>query len=135
MIFVGIHRNGTKDINGTTIEYDWSFNFNSVDQSKPTIIFNHGPVQPKPGRACSNWDTNVSKEVYFSYACSMKSETDKFTNLLGYYAGHVHTNTSQKIGKTLYVTSDNLGGNGADSDYIGYTVMQNGNVTYDAVRY
>lgn len=135
LIFVGINRNGTKDINGATIRYDWLFDFSSAYKNKPTIIFSHGPVQPKPGGKCSNWDANANKEVYFSYACSMKSETDKFTNLLGYYAGHVHTNTSQKIGNTLYVTSDNIGGNGADSDYIGYTIIQNGNVVYGIVRY
>src|SRR3972149_6634823 len=57
---------------------------------------------------------------------NMKSKTDKFTNLLGYYAGHVHKGTNQMIGNTLFVTGDNLGGNGADSDYIGYTIIKNG---------
>ncbi len=126
LIFVGINKNGSKNIFNTTIAYDWSFDYNGVDKNKPTIIFSHGPAQPKPGHACKDWDASPNTEVYFSYACSMKSETDKFTNLLGYYSGHVHEGTNQIIGNTLYTTEDNLGGNGEDSDYIGYTTIKNG---------
>src|SRR3972149_10131254 len=126
LIFVGINKNGTKNMYNTTIAYDWSFNYDNVDKNRPTIIFAHGPVQAKPGGSCRDWDANANNEIYFSYACNMKSETDKFTNLLGYYAGHVHKGTNQMIGNTLFVTGDNLGGNGADSDYIGYTIIKNG---------
>lgn len=109
----------------------WSFNYAIADKNRPTIIFNHGQVQPKPGTtSCvSSWGS------YYSYACSMRPEVDKFTKLLGYYNGHVHSGTHQIINGSLFVTEDNLGGNGADSDFIGYTVIQNGIVTYTTVRY
>ncbi len=124
LIFVGI----TRDVSGAN---HWSFNYNTADKSKPTIIFDHGPVQPKPGAtSCSaGWGS------YFGYACDMKSETDKFTNLLAFYAGHVHTGTSQTINGVLYVTADNLGGNGPPADYIGYTKIQHGTVSYSLVLY
>lgn len=121
LIFVGIK--------GTTDYPAWSFDYSTVDKTKPTIIFNHGPVQPKPGGTCSSWGS------YYGYACGMKTETDKFTNLFGYYSGHVHTGTNKKIGNTLYVTEDNLGGAGDDSLYIGYTVIKDGVTTYSRVKY
>ncbi|MCX9026265.1 MAG: metallophosphoesterase [Candidatus Methanoperedens sp.] len=110
---------------------NWSFNYSKADKNRPTIIFNHGQVQPKPGGiSCINdWGS------YYSYACSMRSEVDKFTKLLGFYDGHVHSGTHQVINGRLFVTEDNLGGNGAYSDYIGLTVIQNGVVTYTTVRY
>ena len=124
LIFTSI----TKDANGTN---HWSFDFGRADKSKPTVIFSHGPVQPKPGTtSCVN-----SWGVYYSYACDMKNDVDSFTKLLGYYAGHVHSGTSQLIGGERYVTADNLGGNGADSDYIGYTKITNGVLSYSTVLY
>jgi len=139
LIFVGINKNGTKNANNTTIAYDWVFNFSTADKDMPTIVFSHGPVQPKPGKTCSDWDSNATIKIYFSYACSMKSELDKFTNLIGYYAGHVHRGTVQTIGNTLYVTEDNLGGTrigGPNSQYIGYTIIQDGRViNYTLLHY
>lgn len=124
LIFVGI----SKDASGNK---HWSFDYSSADKNKPTVIFNHGPVQPKPGAtSCvSSWG------IYYGYACDMKPNIDSFTNLLGYYDGHVHTGTNQLIGGERYVTADNLGGNGADSDYIGYTTIQGGVLSYSTVLY
>lgn len=109
----------------------WSFNYSIADRDSPTIIFNHGQVQPKPnGISCINdWGS------YYSYACSMRPEVDKFTKLLGFYDGHVHRGTHQIINGSLFVTEDNLGGDSPKSEYIGYTVIQNGNVFYDTIRY
>jgi predicted phosphodiesterase len=125
LIFVGI--GGTVDVP------NWSFDYNTIsDKTKPTIIFNHGPVQPGKNlsKTCaSDWGS------YNGYACNMTKETDKFTNLLAFYAGHVHTYTNQKIGNTLYVTEDNIGGDNETSLYIGYTVIKNGIVTYSRVKY
>ena len=124
LIFVGI----TKDAAG---DKHWSFDFSRVDKSKPTVIFNHGPVQPKPGTtSCVN-----SWGIYYGYACDMKPNVDSFTKLLGFYDGHVHTWTSQSIGGERYVSEDNLGGNGEDSNYIGYTKIVNNVVTYSRVLY
>ncbi len=125
LIFVGI----TKDSIGNN---HWSFDFSRADKSKPTVIFDHGPVQPKPGGTCASWASSGSG---FDYACDMKPDVDSFTKLLGFYAGHVHTGTSQSIGGERYVTEDNLGGNGADSDYIGYTKIVSGTLTYSKVIY
>ena len=121
LIFVGIK--------GTVNNPDWSFDYSTVDKSRPTIIFSHGPIQPEPGGTCSSWGD------YYGYSCSMKTETDKFANLLGYYSGHVHEATKQKIGNILYVTEDNLGGYGKDSVYIGYTVINDSAVNYSTVHY
>lgn len=124
LIFVGI----SKDTNDTK---HWSFDYNRADKSKPTVIFNHGPVQPKPGAtSCvGSWG------IYYGYSCDMKPNVDSFTKLLGYYDGHVHTGTNQLIGGERFVTADNLGGNGADSDYVGYTNIQNGVLSYSTVLY
>ena len=118
LIFVGIQNSST---------LNWSFDFSQADKNKPTIIFSHGPVQPDIGKdSCQgSW-----KDGLHRYACSMKSEVDKFTNLLGFYDGHVHVGTSQIINNTLYVTEYNIGGGGSESVYIGYTVIQNGVVNH-----
>jgi len=131
------HMEYFQDINGYQMIFpaynsgEWSFDYSLADKNRPTLIFNHGQVQPKPGTtSCiDSWGS------YYSYACDMKSEVDKFTKLLGYYNGHVHSGTRQIINGSLYVTEDNLGGNGPDSDFIGYTVIQDGIVTYSTVRY
>lgn len=124
LIFVGI----SKDANG---DKHWSFDFSKVDKSKPTVIFNHGPVQPKPGAtSCvSSWG------IYYGYSCDMKQYVDSFAKLLGYYDGHVHTGTNQLIGGERYITEDNLGGNGAYSDYLGYTKISSNVLTYGKVLY
>lgn len=126
LVFVGMD-----NINSTNTTLYWTFNSNP-DKTKPTIIFSHGPVQPKPnGKSCSaDWGN------YFNYACSMAPYVNTFTNLLGYYAGHVHEGTNQTIGNTLYVTEDNLAGYGDDSIYIGYTVIEDQTVkSYVLIRY
>lgn len=126
LVFIGIK--GTPDV------YQWQFDFNNklIDKTKPTLIFDHGPVQPKPGGrsgTCSDWGS------YFGYACSMKPEIDKFTHLLAFYSGHTHVGTAQTIKGVLYTTEDNLGGYGPDSDYIGYTKIIGDAVEYATVKY
>lgn len=123
LIFAGLKSSGS---------VTWSFNYNIADKSKPTVIFSHGPVQPDIGKATcqDSWGDSLHR-----YACSMITETNKFADLLGFYDGHVHVGTTQTIGNTLYVTQDNLGGRGAASDYIGYTVIQNGIVNYSLLNY
>ncbi|MCX9026266.1 MAG: metallophosphoesterase [Candidatus Methanoperedens sp.] len=123
LIFVSIK----KDASGNN---HWSFDYSRADKSKPTVIFNHGPVQPKGTVSCtSGWG------AYYGYACDMKKDVDSFAKLLGYYNGHVHIGTNQLIRGERYVTEDNLGGNGADSNYIGYTKIVNGVLTYSKVLY
>jgi predicted phosphodiesterase len=126
LIFVGI----SKDSNGMN---HWSFDFSNstIDKNMPTIIFDHGPVQPKPGKtSCvKSWG------AYFGYACDMKSQVDKFHNLLGFYDGHVHIATDQIIGGIEYVSEDNIGGYGPHSDSIGYTVIHDNVLTYKTVKY
>jgi predicted phosphodiesterase len=122
LIFVSI----SKDAHGIN---HWSFDYSKADKSKPTVIFNHGPVQKKPGTtSCSGWKS-------YAYSCDMKSNVDSFTKLLGYYNGHAHVATNQLIGGERYVTADNLGGFGGASNYIGYTVIQNNVLTYKTVTY
>ena len=126
LIFVGIK--------GSATNYEWSFDYSRADKSKPTVIFNHGPVQPKVGStSCAS-----SRGSYFGYACDMKSQVDSFTKLLGFYNGHVHVGDNQVIGGERYVTQDNIGGydgKDGDSDYIGYTKIVDGVVTYSLVHY
>ena len=124
---------------GSPSMFFWEFDFNRSDVNKnlPTIIFNHGPIQPGSGgqtdcgsgSSCSNWS------AYNGYACTLKVETDKFTNLIAFYAGHVHCYSNQKIGNTLYVTEDNLGGNGPAGDYIGFSCFNNNSVIYTRLNY
>lgn len=124
LIFVSI----SKDAKGIN---HWSFDYGKADKSKPTVIFNHGPVQKKPGTSSclSGWGT------YYGYACNMKPNVDSFTKLLGYYNGHVHVATNQLIGGERYISADNLGGNGADSSRIGYTKIVNNVLSYSTVTY
>lgn len=134
LIFPGIDRGSNLNISA----YDWIFNYSTADKSKPTIVFDHGPVKPNPNSkitdCVASWDGNGSIP-YYGYACNMSSELSSFTNILGVYAGHVHTGTNRTINGTLYVTEDNIGGNGAASIYIGNTIIQDGNVTYSKVIY
>lgn len=132
LIFPGIDKSNNPNISA----YNWTFNYNTANKSKYTIVFNHGPVKPNPSKSTDcvkSWDSN--KTAYYGYACNMSTELANFTNLLGVYAGHVHTNTSKMINNTLYVTEDNLGGMGPTTDYIGYTVAQNGVMTYSRIYY
>lgn len=133
LIFPGIDRSNDTNISA----YSWIFNYSTANKSKYTIVFNHGPVKPNPKSKSTDcvksWDSN--KTAYYGYACNMSTELANFTNLLGVYAGHVHTNTSKMINNTLYVTEDNLGGMGPTTDYIGYTVAQNGVMTYSRIYY
>jgi hypothetical protein len=123
LIFVGI----TKDSSGNN---HWSFDYSRADKSKPTVIFNHGPVQPRSTSSCiSGWG------AYYGYACDMKPDVDSFTKLLGFYDGHVHIWTSQSLGGERFVSEDNLGGNGAASDYLGYTKIVGNVLTYNRVLY
>lgn len=123
LIFIGI----SKDNNGTN---HWSFDYSRANKSKPTVIFNHGPVQQRGTVSCiSAWGR------YYGYSCDMKPNVDSFTKLLGYYNGHVHAATNQLIGKTRYVSSDNLGGNGPYSNRIGYTKIKNSVLSYSTVIY
>ncbi len=126
LIFVGIK--------GSADNYEWSFDYSKADKSKPTVIFNHGPVQPKVGStSCSS-----SRGSYFGYACDMKPQVDSFAKLLGFYNGHVHVGDNQVINGERYVTQDNIGGydgSDGDSNYIGYTKIVDGNVSYSLVRY
>lgn len=117
LIFAGIKGGGT---------IHWSFNYSNVDKSVPTVIFNHGPVQPDVGIATceKSW-----RDALHRYSCDMKSEVNSFTDLLGYYSGHIHGETQQTINGTLYVTARVLTVN----DRIGYTVIQNGVVNYTVV--
>lgn len=126
LIFVGISKDSHR-------MNHWSFDFSNstIDKNKPTIIFDHGPVQPKPGKtSCtSSWG------IYYGYACDMKSKVDKFTKLLGFYDGHVHKATDQIIGGERFVSEDNIGGFGKHSDSIGYTVIHDNVLTYKTVTY
>jgi hypothetical protein len=122
LVFVGICALSS---NGT-----WKFP-SGANYNTQTLIFNHGPVQPKSSSVpCDQWGGNN-----YGYACNMKSETDKFTNLLGFYAGHVHKWTQWLPGDgTLYITEDGLGGI-SNSLYVGDTKIDNGKVTYSRLKY
>lgn len=122
------------DYSGTT--FSWSFDYSTANKSKPTLIFNHGPIGPTTSTNCG-WSS------YYGYSCNashdMRIETGKFSNLLGFYAGHVHTWTQQPISTptkdTLYITEEGLGG-ASNSIYIGHTVIySNRTVTYERIKY
>jgi hypothetical protein len=97
----------------------------SYSKTAQSIVFTHLPS------ACLNsWDS------YYKTGCgfvdTLGINTDK---LLGVYSGHVHEYSNQIVNGTLYVTEDNLGGNGAASDYIGYTMIQNKTVNYERLYF
>lgn len=126
LIFVGIIINGSA--------FSWSFDYSRANNSKPTIVFNHGPVKPNPnskiGDCVKSWNG-----LYYGYACSMSGAIGRFSKLMGVYAGHVHASTVSRVNSATYVTEDNLGGFGPATDYIGYTVIRNGVVSYSMVKY
>ena len=124
LIFIGI----SADASGTN---HWSFDFGTADKKLPTVIFNHAPVQPAPGKtSCvGSWGS------YYEYSCDMKPNVDSFTKLVGFFSGHVHIGTNQTIGGAVYVTEDNLGGMGPATDYIGYTVIKDNVGKYTLLKY
>lgn len=89
----------------------------------PTIVFVH-----YPSVCIDSWDP------YYKTGCGFV-DTLGLTNLLAVYSGHVHIYTNQVINSVLYITEDNLGGNGPASDYIGFTCIQNNTKTYTRLDY
>ncbi len=116
----------------------WYLNFNRViDKTLPTILFAHGPVSNPP----------AVPGTYNGYMMSNPSDIRAqlgtlsvpntiFTHLLACYGGHIHAATYNVINGVVYVTEDNLSGNGPMTNYIGYTrIRDDYTVDYVPIRY
>lgn len=104
----------------------WKYDFSNtnISKTKPTIVFNHGPVLKPSGITCGAWDS------LHEYAFSMKSQLDTL-NLLAIYSGHIHAAGYQIINNRLYTIQDSINSSrctGTDDKHrnIGYT-----KITYD----
>lgn len=99
----------------------------TYDHNLPSIVFVH-----LPSACLTSWSD------YNKTGCNYVN-TLELTKLLAVYSGHIHKYTNQTIGNVIYVTEDNLGGNGPAGDYIGYTcfgrISGSGNVTYTRLNY
>ncbi len=130
LVFPGIYFEGKTKLH-------WSFDFNKVNKSMPTLVFMHGPtvLPPKDATSCS-WGKD-----FFGYGQSMQSELDKLPGFVAEYTGHVHYSTDQTINGVRYVTVNGLvdkaGGcdNEGPSDYVGYSRVNNGKADYMLVDY
>ena len=137
LLFAGIWNETVPDKNGKpVIKLHWSFDFNGVNKSMPTLMFLHGPTMgPPPDCSLCKWGE------FFGYAESMQPELDKFSNLKGVFSGHVHFDSNQTFNGVRYVTvnglvTTNAGGISAvPSDNIGYITIKNGTLDYGLVQY
>jgi hypothetical protein len=100
----------------------------SYSKTVQTVVFTHLPS------GCTA--SLPTTDPYYRTGCGFVDTLGiSASKLLGVYSGHVHKYTNQNIGNVLYVTEDNLGGNGAATDYIGYIVIQDGVVSYSRLYY
>lgn len=146
LIFPGIRVHYRYE-NGKYIEdhFDWLFNFNeSIDRTKPTIVFMHGAIRPSPPDSCSDW-----KPGFTEYGVTMIPYLEQFTDLIASYNGHVHIDTEQTFdtGKSKaveYITNGALvdtkgaGGDNCEAiatNYIGYSTVKDGKLEYKLVSY
>ncbi len=102
----------------------WKYDFTnpSISKTKPTVVFNHGPVN-KPGCTCGAWDS------LHEYAFSMKSQLDQL-NMLAIYSGHVHAACYQVINGRLYVVQDSI-----NSSRCSGTTDKHRNIGYTKITY
>lgn len=134
LLFIGIF--SRKDDYGNVTKLGWSFNFTKIDKKMPTLVFIHGAVRDPPSGCSCVWTRD-----FFKYGQGMQPELDKFTNLVGVYSGHVHYDSDQTFNGTVYITINGLiikeaGGILAQpSDKIGYTTIEDGNVSYNLISY
>lgn len=134
LLFIGIYEYD----NGTL---DWSFDFSKVDKNVPTLVFIHGPVKDLPfGCIHCYVDTNE-----MMYAKSVEQELDKFTSLIGVYAGHVHYDSNKIVNGVRYVTVNGLTNMEigkhlkinviTPSDKVGYSIIKDNISYYELISY
>lgn len=136
LLFIGIY----KENNGYDRIYKWSFDFNKADKNIPTLVFIHGPVTDLPTE-CIHCQLKL-KEV-LEYAKSIKTELDRFNNLIGVYSGHIHYDSDQIINGTRYITINGLNNIRFGeyvkvikfSDKIGYAEIKDGKSYYNLISY
>ena len=138
LLFVGIYQENYE--NGTILK--WSFDFNKADKNAPTLVFIHGPVTDLPAECVYCQMKEVTDRGVLEYAKSIRTELDKFTNLIGVYSGHIHYDTNQVIDNTRYVTVNGLNNIKFDdfnvvnfSDKVGYSTIKGGKSYYELVSY
>jgi len=102
---------------------------NKINKNLPTVVFGHYPT-----KCLDSWSPNNKTGCNFV-------DTIGLTKLIASYAGHVHFYSKQIIRDNvsgidvLYITEDNIGGNGPVSDYIGYTCVNDNNAVYTRLNY
>ena len=138
LLFVGIYQE--KYGNGITLK--WSFDFDKTDKNVPTLVFVHGPVTDLPAECVYCQMKDLTDRGILGYAKSIRTELDKFTNLIGVYSGHIHYDTNQVIDNTRYVTVNGLNNIKFDdfnvvnfSDKVGYSTIKGGKSYYELVSY
>lgn len=135
LLFIGIF--SRKDENNNVMKLGWSFNFSKIDKNMKTLVFMHGIVKdPPPECTYCRWDKDFIK-----YAYSIQPELDKFKYLIGVYSGHVHYDSDQTFNGVRYITTNglvqkNIGNISTyPSDKIGYTIINNGRLSYQLISY
>lgn len=136
LLFIGIY----EEKKGKENTLKWSFDFSKADKNAPTLVFIHGPVTDLPIECihCQIKDRNI-----LQYATSIRSELEKFDNLIGVYSGHIHFDSDSIINGTRYITVNGLNNIRFGkyltvvkySDKIGYSVIKDNKSYYELVSY
>lgn len=134
LLFIGIYqeddRSGLK----------WSFDFSKADKNAPTLVFVHGPVTDLPIECIH---CQIKNKQVLEYAKNIRTELNRFNNLIGVYSGHIHYDSNQIINGTRYVTINGLNNfRFANyikvvnfSDKVGYSTIKDGKSYYQLVSY
>lgn len=135
LLFVGTRAD--RNSGGSVTDLYWSFDFNKVNKTIPTLVFAHTPIRCPS----STYISCKLNEKALIYGKSMEQELDKFTNLLGVYSGHIHRDSEETVNGVKYVTVNGLVSIGIAgifaqaSDEIGYSVIKDGVLYYQLIPY
>lgn len=136
LLFIGIYKETDED----RIVLKWSFDFSKADKNAPTLVFIHGPVTDLPIECLH---CQIKNKDILEYAKSIRTELDRFNNLIGVYSGHIHYDSDQIINGTRYVTVNGLNNfRFANylkivnfSDKVGYSAIKDDKSYYRLVTY
>jgi len=136
LLFIGIY----KETNEDRTVLKWSFDFNKADKDAPTLVFIHGPVTDLPIECLH---CQIKNKEILEYAKSIRTELERFNNLIGVYSGHIHYDSDQIINGTRYVTVNGLNNfRFANylkvvnfSDKVGYSAIKDGKSYFELVTY
>jgi len=136
LLFIGIY----KETNEDRTVLKWSFDFNKADKDAPTLVFIHGPVTDLPIECLH---CQIKNKEILEYAKGIRTELERFNNLIGVYSGHIHYDSDQIINGTRYVTVNGLNNfRFANylkvvnfSDKVGYSAIKDGKSYFELVTY